>query len=115
MVVYGSEKVYAYHRVKDGQQVAITVDQNCEQVNVVFPESNPNRIFDYGDWMDLDYYVGNKANKYKIERCRACYFYSEKSNKCDSCDYGYPYAVSHHGEKSEDVNMCILFISKDIK
>jgi len=61
-VVYGNEDIYAYHVIKNGERKAIVVDKNGEEVNVVFQDGEEiGRIFDYWDWVDLDYYFnGNK-------------------------------------------------------
>ena len=54
-IIYGSEDVFASHKMVDGRRVAIVVDKDGEEVNVVFPENeSEDRIFDYGDWLDLE-------------------------------------------------------------
>jgi len=57
-VVYGSEELYASHKLVDGgsSRLAIVVDSDDEQVNVVFSEDEPGREFDYADWLALPYY-----------------------------------------------------------
>jgi hypothetical protein len=56
-VVYKDEDIFASHKTVDGRRVAIVVDKDGKEVNVVFPEGEiEDRIFDYGDWLDLDYF-----------------------------------------------------------
>ena len=55
--IYGSEPIYAYHKIIDGKRVAICVDKNGKEVNVVFSNNKEkDKIFDYGDWLELSYY-----------------------------------------------------------
>jgi len=59
-VIYGCEDIFASYKTEDGTRKAITVDSDGTQVNVVFPENEvQDRIFDYGDWMDLSLYEEN--------------------------------------------------------
>jgi hypothetical protein len=58
-VVYGEYPVYAYHKITKGKTVAISVDKDGEEVNIVFPENeSEDRVFVYSDWLDLDYFEG---------------------------------------------------------
>ena len=63
-VVYGYEPVYAYHKIINGERVAINVDKDGEEVNVVFSQDEDCREFDYEDWSELDYYEP------KEEKCK---------------------------------------------
>ena len=54
-VIYGSEDLFSSHKIIDNRRVAIVVDSYNKEVNVVFPEGEvEDRIFDYGDWLDLE-------------------------------------------------------------
>ena len=55
-VIYGDEPVYAYHKIINGERVAINVDKDGKEVNVVFALDRDCREFDYHDWSELDYY-----------------------------------------------------------
>ena len=55
-VLYGDELTYAYHKVIDGRRVAINVDEDGEEINVVFPQDEVSKELDYYDWLELDYY-----------------------------------------------------------
>lgn len=56
-VVYNSEDLFSFHKKVDGRKIAIVVDTSGQEVNVVFPENETeDRIFDYGDWLDLEYF-----------------------------------------------------------
>jgi len=56
-IEFGNEEIFASYKIKDKTRMAIVVDKNGNEVNVVFPEGETeDRIFDYYDWLDLDLY-----------------------------------------------------------
>jgi len=60
-VVFGTEKIYASHKMKGTTRVAIVVDKDGKEVNVVFPEGKyKDHLFDYNDWLNLEYYQDKK-------------------------------------------------------
>ncbi len=47
----------------------------------------------------------------QIDICNKCYFRS--GDKCDSCDQGYPYIRSNHGELIKNVKECQNFLKNN--
>jgi len=60
-VVFGKEEVYAYHKKGKNRLIAIVVNKDSKEVNVVFPEGEcKDKVFGYNDWLDLEYYLDRK-------------------------------------------------------